>query len=201
MRGLSTLFQTGLSRIFSNASCRTFATNNVTNNLTKNCSGQNNSKCSWSMLPSLQFAISKQCSNMFSTSACLNKQTLKKPEKNFSFKEMDRRMQKFNGHLFKKVKRRSKMWGKPQVKGVVLKLVIRKPKKPNSANRKCCVVRLSNGKIITAFIPGEGHNLMEHSVVLIEGGSRKDLVGSHHRVIRGARDCAHVIKSSPLSLT
>ena len=62
------------------------------------------------------------------------------------------------------------------------------PKKPNSALRKICRVRLSNGKELTAYIPGEGHNLQEHSVVLIQGGRVKDLPGVRYRIIRGALD-------------
>lgn len=84
--------------------------------------------------------------------------------------------------------------GKPQMKGVVLKTVVRKPKKPNSGNRKCVLVRLSNGKEATAYIPGEGHNLQEHNLVLIRGGRTKDVPGLKLKVVRGALDCAHVKK-------
>lgn len=84
--------------------------------------------------------------------------------------------------------------GKPQMKGVVLKTVIRKPKKPNSGNRKCVIVRLSNGKEATAYIPGEGHNLQEHNIVLIRGGRTKDVPGLKLKVVRGAYDCSHVKK-------
>uniref|UniRef100_A0A915JXB2 Small ribosomal subunit protein uS12m n=1 Tax=Romanomermis culicivorax TaxID=13658 RepID=A0A915JXB2_ROMCU len=70
----------------------------------------------------------------------------------------------------------------------------RNPKKPNSANRKCVVVRLSNGKEVTAYVPGEGHNLQEHSQVLVEGGRKKDLIGVKCKVIRGKYDCAKVKK-------
>lgn len=90
--------------------------------------------------------------------------------------------------------RRHPLDNRPQMKGVVLKTLIRKPKKPNSANRKCVLVRLSNGKEITAFVPGEGHNLQEHSVVLIRKGRVRDVPGLKVRVIRGAHDCAHVQK-------
>ncbi|XP_053577579.1 28S ribosomal protein S12, mitochondrial [Bombina bombina] len=84
--------------------------------------------------------------------------------------------------------------GNPQLKGVVLKTMIRKPKKPNSANRKCCRVRLSNGKEVVCFIPGEGHNLQEHNIVLVEGGRTQDLPGVKLKVVRGKYDCAHVKK-------
>ncbi|XP_068196764.1 small ribosomal subunit protein uS12m [Antennarius striatus] len=85
-------------------------------------------------------------------------------------------------------------FGNPQMKGVVLKTMIRKPKKPNSANRKCARVRLSNGKEVVVFIPGEGHNLQEHSVVLVEGGRTQDLPGVKLKVVRGKYDCGHVVK-------
>ncbi|XP_003229448.1 small ribosomal subunit protein uS12m [Anolis carolinensis] len=84
--------------------------------------------------------------------------------------------------------------GHPQLKGVVLKTMIRKPKKPNSANRKCARVRLSNGKEVVVFIPGEGHNLQEHNIVLVEGGRTQDLPGVKLKVVRGKYDCAHVQK-------
>ena len=84
--------------------------------------------------------------------------------------------------------------GQPRMKGTVLKVLIKKPKKPNSANRKCVHVRLSNGRETIAWIPGEGHNLQEHSQVLIEGGRRKDLIGVRVKVVRGKLDCAPVKK-------
>ncbi|KAK7944514.1 hypothetical protein WMY93_000242 [Mugilogobius chulae] len=85
-------------------------------------------------------------------------------------------------------------FGRPQLKAIVLKTMIRKPKKPNSANRKCARVRLSNGKEAVAFIPGEGHNLQEHNVVLVQGGRTQDLPGVRLTVVRGKYDCAHVVK-------
>lgn len=87
-------------------------------------------------------------------------------------------------------------FGKPQLKGVVLKVIIKKPKKPNSANRKCVRVRLSNGKEVTAYIPGIGHNLQEHHIVLVRGGKVQDLPGVKHKCIRGKHDLAHVIKKT-----
>ncbi|XP_059840980.1 28S ribosomal protein S12, mitochondrial-like [Hypanus sabinus] len=87
-------------------------------------------------------------------------------------------------------------FGHPQLKGVVLKTMIRKPKKPNSANRKCARVRLSNGKEVICFIPGEGHNLQEHNIVLVEGGRTQDLPGVKLKIVRGKYDCAHVQKKS-----
>ncbi len=77
----------------------------------------------------------------------------------------------------------------PQKKGVCLKLVIRTPKKPNSAKRKLALLRLSNRKRIYGYIPGEGkHSLQEHSVVLIRGGRVKDLPGIKYKIIRGVYD-------------
>uniref|UniRef100_A0A8C4NB84 Small ribosomal subunit protein uS12m n=1 Tax=Eptatretus burgeri TaxID=7764 RepID=A0A8C4NB84_EPTBU len=85
-------------------------------------------------------------------------------------------------------------FGRPQLKGVVLKTMIRKPKKPNSANRKCVKVRLSNGKEAVCYVPGEGHNLQEHNIVLVQGGRTQDLPGVKLQVVRGKYDCAHVQK-------
>ncbi|XP_047649692.1 28S ribosomal protein S12, mitochondrial isoform X1 [Phacochoerus africanus] len=84
--------------------------------------------------------------------------------------------------------------GRPQLKGVVLRTFIRKPKKPNSANRKCCRVRLSTGREAVCFIPGEGHSLQEHHVVLVQGGRTQDLPGVKLTVVRGKYDCGHVQK-------
>ena len=80
----------------------------------------------------------------------------------------------------------------PQKKGVCTRVSIMTPKKPNSANRKYARVRLSNGFEVTAYIGGEGHNLQEHSVVMIRGGRVKDLPGVRYHIIRGTRDCAGV---------
>ncbi|VUZ44640.1 unnamed protein product [Hymenolepis diminuta] len=88
------------------------------------------------------------------------------------------------------------MDGKPFMKGIVLKTLIRKPKKPNSANRKCVKVRLSNGREVVAYVPGEGHNLQEHNMVLVRGGRCQDLIGVKHKIVRGKFDCAPVLKSS-----
>ncbi|XP_072464435.1 small ribosomal subunit protein uS12m [Notamacropus eugenii] len=82
----------------------------------------------------------------------------------------------------------------PQLKAVVLKPMIRKPKKPNSANRKCCRVRLSTGREAICFIPGEGHSLQEHHVVMVHGGRTQDLPGIKLKVLRGKYDCGHVQK-------
>lgn len=82
--------------------------------------------------------------------------------------------------------------GCPQVQGVCVRVYTTTPKKPNSALRKVARVRLRNGFEVTAYIPGIGHNLQEHSVVLVRGGRVKDLPGVRYRVVRGNRDCAGV---------
>ena len=82
----------------------------------------------------------------------------------------------------------------PQKRGVCLSVTTTSPKKPNSALRKICRVRLSNGEEGTVYIPGEGHNLQEHSVVLIRGGRVRDLPGVRYHVIRGTLDTAGVAK-------
>ncbi|MCH2202410.1 MAG: 30S ribosomal protein S12 [Fuerstiella sp.] len=78
--------------------------------------------------------------------------------------------------------------GCPQKRGVCLQVKTVTPKKPNSALRKVARVRLSNGKELTAYIPGEGHNLQEHSIVLIRGGRVRDLPGVRYKVVRGVLD-------------
>ncbi len=98
------------------------------------------------------------------------------------------------GPVKKKKKVTGPLDGRPQMKGIVLQTFTRKPKKPNSAQRKCCRIRLSNGKEYTAFIPYEGHTLQEHNVVLVEQGRTQDLPGVRLRVIRGKYDCAHPVK-------
>jgi small subunit ribosomal protein S12 len=80
----------------------------------------------------------------------------------------------------------------PQKRGVCLIVRTQTPKKPNSALRKITRVRLSNGKEVTAYIPGIDHNLQEHSIVLVRGGRVRDLPGVRYHVIRGALDCAGV---------
>jgi small subunit ribosomal protein S12 len=80
----------------------------------------------------------------------------------------------------------------PQKRGVCLQVKTQTPKKPNSALRKIARVRLSSGKEITAYIPGEGHNLQEHSIVLVRGGRVRDLPGVRYHVIRGTLDAMGV---------
>ena len=80
----------------------------------------------------------------------------------------------------------------PQRRGVCLQVKTKTPKKPNSALRKVAWVRLSNGEEVIAYIPGEGHNLQEHSIVLVRGGRVKDLPGVRYHIVRGTLDCAAV---------
>ncbi len=80
----------------------------------------------------------------------------------------------------------------PQRRGVCTRVYTTTPKKPNSALRKVCRVRLTNGYEVTSYIGGEGHNLQEHSVVLIRGGRVKDLPGVRYHTVRGTLDCAGV---------
>ena len=82
--------------------------------------------------------------------------------------------------------------GSPQKRGVCTRVYTTTPKKPNSALRKVARVRLTNGMEVTSYIPGEGHNLQEHSVVLVRGGRVKDLPGVRYKVIRAALDTAGV---------
>ena len=83
--------------------------------------------------------------------------------------------------------------GSPQKRGVCIQVKTTTPKKPNSALRKIARVRLTNGMEVTAYIPGEGHELQEHSVVLIHGGRVKDLPGVRYHIIRGALDATGVV--------
>ena len=82
--------------------------------------------------------------------------------------------------------------GAPQRRGVCTRVFTHTPKKPNSALRKVARVRLTGGMEITAYIPGEGHNLQEHSIVLVRGGRVKDLPGVRYKIIRGTLDTAGV---------
>lgn len=98
-----------------------------------------------------------------------------------------------NPRVRKKVKIKSPaLKGKPQARGVCTKVFTTTPKKPNSAMRKVARVKLTTGIEITAYIPGEGHNLQEHSVVLVRGGAVADLPGVQYHIIRGALDAAGV---------
>jgi len=97
------------------------------------------------------------------------------------------------GRKIKKKKSKSPaLEANPQKRGVCIRVYTTTPKKPNSALRKVAKVRLSNGKEVVAYIPGEGHNLQEHSVVLVRGGRVKDLPGVKYHIVRGKYDAAGV---------
>ncbi|XP_018329867.1 40S ribosomal protein S12, mitochondrial [Agrilus planipennis] len=101
-------------------------------------------------------------------------------------------MHRTGPHIKKRNPRRP-LDGNPFMKGVVLKTLIRKPKKPNSANRKCVLVRLTNGKEMFAYVPGIGHNLQEHNIVLCRVGRLQDTPGVKIKCVRGKYDLGHVI--------
>ena len=90
------------------------------------------------------------------------------------------------------IKKKTTKTSSPQKRGVCVRVGTKTPKKPNSALRKYARVRLSNGKEVDSYIPGIGHNLQEHSVVLIRGGRVKDLIGVRYHVVRGTLDTAGV---------
>jgi small subunit ribosomal protein S12 len=100
-----------------------------------------------------------------------------------------------SGRTKKQKKSKSRALDKcPQRRGVCLQVTTRTPKKPNSALRKIARVRLTNGKEVNAYIGGEGHNLQEHSVVMVKGGRVRDLPGVRYHIVRGALDCLGVDK-------
>lgn len=84
---------------------------------------------------------------------------------------------------------------RPQMKAVCLRVTIMKPKKPNSAERKVAKVRLSSGRMVTCYVPGEGHNIQQHSVVLVRGGRSQDCPGVRYHLVRGAMD---LVRDSPV---
>ena len=99
---------------------------------------------------------------------------------------------RFGRSTSEKKKKSPALKGNPQKRGVCTVVKTVTPKKPNSALRKVARVRLSNGYEVTSYIPGEGHNLQEHSVVMIRGGRVKDLPGTRYHIIRGTLDTAGV---------
>lgn len=95
---------------------------------------------------------------------------------------------------FNAIHNRPVLYPAPFKRGVCVKVSTTTPKKPNSAIRKIARVRLTNGMVVTAYIPGEGHNLQEHSVVMIRGGRVKDLIGVRYHVVRGVLDTQGIEK-------
>ena len=115
-------------------------------------------------------------------------QLVRKSRKDIEKKSTAPALQKGFNSLHKKTTNASA----PQKRGVCTSVKTVTPKKPNSALRKVARVKLTNGIEVSAYIPGEGHNLQEHSVVLIRGGRVKDLPGVRYHIVRGALDCAGV---------
>ena len=115
-------------------------------------------------------------------------QLVNKPRKKSKSKSKSAALHQVNNAI------NNKTYEKPSSfkRGVCLRVTTQTPKKPNSALRKIARVRLTNGREITAYIPGEGHNLQEHSVVLVRGGRVKDLPGVRYHVVRGSFDTAGV---------
>jgi small subunit ribosomal protein S12 len=124
---------------------------------------------------------------------CLLAEKLSCPTIQERFVSSLQRMHKTGPHIKERIPKRP-LDGNPFMKGVVLRTLIKKPKKPNSANRKCVLVRLSNGKEMVAYVPGIGHNLQEHNIVLCQVGRLKDCPGVKIRCVRGKFDLGHVIK-------
>lgn len=117
-------------------------------------------------------------------------QLIKKPRKSKSKKSKSPALLLTANVMKRKEKELPK--GSPFKRGVCVKVTTRTPKKPNSALRKVARVRLSNKQEITAYIPGEGHNLQEHSIVMVRGGGVKDLPGVRYKVVRGRYDAQGV---------
>lgn len=115
-------------------------------------------------------------------------QLVRKPRKQPSKKLRHKAL----GTNFNPLKNRYKRANNPFKRGVCLQVMTMTPRKPNSALRKVARVRLSNGMEVTAYIPGEGHNLQEHSVVLLKAGKKRDLAGVRYIVVRGKFDTAGV---------
>ena len=95
-------------------------------------------------------------------------------------------------HKPKPVPKTKWLEGRSHAKGVVTKVFIANPVKPNSAQRRCARVKLSSGRVVLAYIPGIGHNLQVHSLVLLRGGRTRDLIGARYKVVRGVLDCLPV---------
>jgi small subunit ribosomal protein S12 len=137
----------------------------------------------------------KKLSNGDPSSTSLKKRILFYKKSEAAKSRLYLRMSTINQIIRKRYKKNTKtttLQGCPQIKGVCLKVFTITPRKPNSALRKVAKVKLRNKKIITAYIPGEGHNLQEHSSVLIQGGGAKDLAGVQYSIIRGTLDCLGV---------
>jgi len=111
-------------------------------------------------------------------------QLIRKPRRNVKRKSKSPALQSIFNHL----KNKALTLSCPQKRGVCTKVTTMTPKKPNSALRKIAKVKLTNGMEVNAYIPGEGHNLQEHSIVVIRGGRVKDLPGIRYHIVRGSLD-------------
>ena len=122
-------------------------------------------------------------------------QLLRKPRKKMAKKSRKARVTPLDTVINNLTRKRTELpKGSPFKRGVCLKVTTTTPKKPNSALRKIARVRLTNGMEVTAYIPGEGHNLQEHSVVMLRGGRVKDLIGVRYHIVRGVLDTQGVEK-------
>ena len=117
-------------------------------------------------------------------------QLIKKPRKNVLRKTKAVALSRGMNHIHNK----PVFYPSPFKRGVCTKVTTTTPKKPNSAVRKIARIRLTNGSEVTAYIPGEGHNLQEHSVVMIRGGRVKDLIGVRYHIVRGVLDTQGIDK-------
>lgn len=117
-------------------------------------------------------------------------QLIKKPRKKLARKSKNLALTRG----FNTIKNRPSFYNSPFKRGVCIKVTTTTPKKPNSALRKIARVRLTNGMEVTAYIPGEGHNLQEHSVVMLRSGRVKDLIGVRYTIVRGVLDAQGVEK-------
>jgi small subunit ribosomal protein S12 len=117
-------------------------------------------------------------------------QLIKKPRKTAARKSKAVALSRGMNHIYNK----PVYYSSPFKRGVCTKVTTTTPKKPNSAIRKIARIRLTNGQEVTAYIPGEGHNLQEHSVVMIRGGRVKDLIGVRYHVVRGVLDTQGIDK-------
>jgi small subunit ribosomal protein S12 len=117
-------------------------------------------------------------------------QLIKRPRKNTNRKSKAAALSRGMNHIHN----RPVFYPSPFKRGVCVKVTTTTPKKPNSAVRKIARVRLTNGYEVTAYIPGEGHNLQEHSVVMLRGGRVKDLIGVRYHIVRGVLDTQGIDK-------
>ncbi|KAL6267082.1 hypothetical protein P5V15_000161 [Pogonomyrmex californicus] len=143
--------------------------------------------------------LTKLCENSYSQGNILNVtrtsvSTILQGLAQIRFGSSLMQMHRRGGPYKKRKPSKNPLDGAPFLKGVILKTIIKKPKKPNSANRKCVVVRLSNGKEMTAYVPGIGHNLQEHNIVLCRNGRLRDTPGVKIKCVRGKYDLPHVSK-------